>query len=311
MTLLLACGETPTQVLDLQVRGDAETKSLPELPPPFASEEIEAMVETFDWAETDTLPVLDEDGRPALHYALVLLRDRSELEELGTHEVHHDALPLFEIEHERWDGLTGMHAFPGSEVGDFAFALLPAELFNLYRQAALDGEPIFHAVILREVPVPEARMPGGSVDYDWLAAQGFVYGGTLDGEASVDGTTRELSVGRHDAALSGRVVRAARRLARGAINSVRRAASEVRQGLGGSRPFGLRLFVHETDEDFDLGPDAQMRQAWLGENAGQPIRVKGVEVLVASGAMISLDRGATDRNGYVHFRIPNARRIRV
>ena len=60
VTLLLACGDFPTQVLDLEVRGDTETKSLPELPLPFASEEIEAMVETFDWAETVALPVLDE-----------------------------------------------------------------------------------------------------------------------------------------------------------------------------------------------------------------------------------------------------------
>lgn len=315
--VLLGCGEPPTEVLDLQVRADVETRSLPELAPPFASAEIEAMVETFDWADTEVLPELDEDGRPALYYALVLLRDRSELEELGTHEIHHDALPLFEVEHARWDGQIGTHAFPGSDVGDFAFALIPAEVINLYRQAALDGEPIFRAVILREVPVPEARLPGGSVDYDWLGAQGFVYGGTtayagVSRDEAVGAREDELDgVGRSEAALAGRVVRAARRLVRRVINGVRQVASEVRQALGGDRRFGLRLFVHETDADFDLGPDALMRQAWLGGRGGQPIQVKGVEVLVASGAMISLDRGFTDRNGFVHFRIPTANRIRV
>jgi hypothetical protein len=274
--VLLGCGEPPTEVLDLQVRADVETRSLPELAPPFASAEIEAMVETFDWADTEVLPELDEDGRPALYYALVLLRDRSELEELGTHEIHHDALPLFEVEHARWDGQIGTHAFPGSDVGDFAFALIPAEVINLYRRAALDGAPIFRAVILREVPVPEARLPGGSIDYDWLGAQGFVCGGTtayagVSRDEAVGAREDELDgVGRSEAALAGRVVRAARRLVRRVINGVRQVASEVRQALGGDRRFGLRLFVHETDADFDLGPDALMRQAWLGDRGAHP-----------------------------------------
>ncbi|MEM6960975.1 MAG: hypothetical protein AAF550_04435, partial [Myxococcota bacterium] len=327
---LTGCDQRDTQVIRVDIEGEGESMSLPELPPPFETEEIEAMVETFEWSTTEALTELDEDGRPALHYVLILIRDRQNLEELNLFEIHYDALPLFEVEHERWGEQAGKFTFPGSQYGDFAFALIPAEVYNLFRQEALDGEPVFDAILLQEVPVPEARMPGGSVDYDWLGAQGFVYGGTEafaeepapEGESEAESTSDALShrgesyrgdasVGVYRAALGGRIARRIRRSVQRGINFVREVSSEVRQFFGRSRKFSLSLSVRNTDPDFDTRPDEVMRQAWLGDRSGEPIIPHGAEVRVASGLMVSLDRGRIDRNGFVRFDVPRAKRIRV
>ena len=304
--LSFACeSDAPTQIIEAPLLPSGDAPRLPALEPPFAAEEIENRVVDFRWEDTEPLAELDEAGRPALHYALVLLTERADIDELALMELHFDALPLFEIEHARWEGQTGMHHFPGSSVGDFAFALLPAEVFNYFRERALAGEPVFDAVILQDIPEPEARMPGGSLDYEWMLANGFDYGASQLEETG----TREDGVGSSGSMLLGRIVRAARRVVRAAVNGVRRAANEVREFIGGTRPFSLRLFVHNTDPYFSPRQEL-LRQAW-GQDVGDVIYVDGLEVLVASGVMISLDSVRTDSNGFVRMDVPQAGRIRV
>lgn len=312
LSTLSAC-EKKRNVVDVSLVGEGPNRSLPELAAPIPPDEIEGLATTFDWTETEALPEVDEDGRPALYYVMVLLRGREDLAELNLMDIHNDALPLFEVEHAAWADQTGMHSFPGSEEGDVAFALVPGEAYNIFRSAALDGDPIFDAVFLRDVPVAEAQLPGGSIDYDWMGSEGFVYGVTTAYAEpdSDDVGSRDDAIGSRTSPLVGRVFRAARRLVKRAVNGVRQVVAEVREGLGGTNEFSLRLFVHNTDPDFDTGPNELMRQGWMSPDAGRPIRVKGLEVLVASGTMISLNRGFTDENGFVRFDIPRARRIRV
>ncbi|HJL33839.1 MAG TPA: hypothetical protein RMI62_32405, partial [Polyangiaceae bacterium LLY-WYZ-15_(1-7)] len=176
---LLACDGTqdiPERVVPaVLLAEESEGMWLPELPPPLSVEEQEAMLDTFRWEDTEPLPITDEDGNPALHSALVLLRDRDNLEELGLTGVYYDALPLFDEDQAMWEGQVGAIAIPGTERGSFAFAILPAELYNLVRERALEGDPLFDAVILRESP--EAyRLPGGSLSYSVLLEEGFTYG---------------------------------------------------------------------------------------------------------------------------------------
>jgi len=294
------------QRIEARLNGEGDSAQLPVLEPPMAAGEIEAMAAGFAWTDSRALPELDEDGHPALRYATVLLRDRENLNELMSLGLYCDALPLFDSELSRWDGQTGIFEFPGSSAGDVAFCMLPAQVYNLFRQLALDGDPLLDAIVLRELPEPDARLPGGSLSYTWAAAQGFRYGLDVDAPSATGPT--DGGVGAGTGMLFGRIRRSVRRIVRDVVNGTRRALAAAREALGGSHEFSLTLFVHPTDQAFDTSD--LMRQHW-GSHGGEPVRVDGLPVQVASGVMVSLDEKKTDDQGFVRMRIPRARRIRV
>ncbi|HJL04870.1 MAG TPA: hypothetical protein RMH85_30120 [Polyangiaceae bacterium LLY-WYZ-15_(1-7)] len=310
---LLACDGTqdiPERVVPaVLLAEESEGMWLPELPPPLSVEEQEAMLDTFRWEDTEPLPITDEDGNPALHSALVLLRDRDNLEELGLTGVYYDALPLFDEDQAMWEGQVGAIAIPGTERGSFAFAILPAELYNLVRERALEGDPLFDAVILRESP--EAyRLPGGSLSYSVLLEEGFTYGRPYADifEADDEADSRTEGVRGRRSPLIGRIVRSARRIVEGVVTGLRRGAAELREKLaGGGRIVSVRLEVLNASEGFDQ--DRPIQQAW-GERAGSPIWMDGVPIRFAYRGM-GIDGARTNENGYVEVEIPKSRHLRI
>jgi hypothetical protein len=153
----------------------------PILNPPTTPDESRAIRDSFSWK--NTRPVATFRGQnPTLYYALIYIEDESDLEALEDLQIHWDTVPLFADERDLWiaktEGMTPV--FDGE--GGFVFAVIPGFTFNLLREAALCRDPqavdeAFQVVQLREIPVPEARERGGSLSYEFLAAEGFQYRG--------------------------------------------------------------------------------------------------------------------------------------
>jgi hypothetical protein len=65
--------------------------------------------------------------------------------------------------------------FTGDGEGIFAFAVIPGVLYNTLRERALEGDPAFRAVILRDPPTEDVTNEDGSLDYEALVKRGFTY----------------------------------------------------------------------------------------------------------------------------------------
>ena len=160
---------TPTlqsgQVAEISVPGIAGGI----LEEPISAAESAQMRDAFSWASTHTLTETDSQGRPELWYAMVYLRHRSDASILDQLLIRHSYLPLFVAEQTPWQGLRGFFLHHGDGKGVFVFALLPGGVYNLLRQDALSGNPLFDVIYLREPPA-SARAADGSVSYDALAS---------------------------------------------------------------------------------------------------------------------------------------------
>lgn len=100
------------------------------------------------------------DGNAALHYAMIELRsqrDAAMLSELG---LHAESQPLFgeELREPSKESPQGIFREPAhDERGVFAFAIVPAAVYEAMMASAREGAPVFASVILREVPDERAR----------------------------------------------------------------------------------------------------------------------------------------------------------
>lgn len=279
---------------------------LPLLPPPITSEETAELRESFQW--TDTAPVAETNpaGRPALFYALVFLRNQAELESMRLMGLYLDAMPIFDEELVRYDGLAGVLQFEGDGEGSFAYTVLPGEVYNQLRDIALVGEPAFDSIILVDSPVSEAVLSDGSLSYEFLAGRGFTYGFS-DEELGTAPAERGADVGRATEALGGRLQRVVQRVARRVVNTVRRGFAEVREFFAGSRRFSVRIGVN-TNSVFAFGSgrflESPLRRAW-GANQGREITIPGVQVQVRNN--MNINTGRLDENGYLEMRVPKGR----
>lgn len=168
------------------------TLHLPTVPPPRTPDESRTIRDRFSWKTTVRVPVFTGQD-PTLYYALIYVRDQSDLEALDELKIHWDTVPLFREERDVWvveqaDPAAGQTrrttpVFDGE--GGFVYAVVPGLTFNLLREAALcsnpeEAEEVFPVVQLREIPVAEARNRDGSVSYEFLATEGFQYRGLPD-----------------------------------------------------------------------------------------------------------------------------------
>jgi hypothetical protein len=311
--LLSGCDGEPEELISVDLLGEGEDAEAPRLPPPLTAEETTALREAFSWRDTQRLNEVDADGNPALYYTMIAIRPPEDEALLEMARVYFDAMPIFPEELEPWEDSAGIIEFEADEKGAFVYAVLAGAVYNHIRQAALEGEPVFDAVILRDPPSPDALLPGGSLSYAWLVEQGFTYG--FSREELEEGDSSGV-VGAVHSPLLGRIVRGIINIGRGIVNGIRRGIGVLKAGIGGTRPFRLELRVLNTDEAFERTfafrgesfSDGVMRRAW-GPNLNREISVPGAKVMIGVNASLTVTR--TDDNGYAEIRIPKGKGLRV
>lgn len=300
------CAEDEPIVDYALVGSEDGSSSLPVLPPPFTAEETTALRAGFDWADTSELAETDEEGRPAYYYANILVGSREQADVLELARVYHDAMPLFPEELAAWeDAGPGTVDIVGDDRGAFVFALLPGAVYNEIRRTALAGEPAFEVVRLREVPDEAAQRPGGHLDLDVLVERGCTFGLT-EQELEPDTAAVTGAIGRVEAPLFGRLVRAIIRIGRTIANTVRTFVAIVRL----KRDFSFRMRVVNMDPLFfgaaptagvAVSDDQILRQGW-GSNAGTPVVPHGAIIVVRTNMGITMNELSS--LGEVAMRVP-------
>ncbi len=255
---------------------------LPWLDPAIARPEAETMRKNFDWSKTTPLRELDADGSPALYYAAIYLASREQRVMLDQAQIHHSFMPLFSHEQDKWHGKRGKMSASTDGKGAFVFTVVPGRIYNLIRQFALDGDPLFPAVVLRQIPKP-LQNAQGSLSYDRLVEARFRYRGMepIRPSAEPTGQAQQPLV-----ILTARL--ALKAVAEAAIEVVRAIAIALGNrdrngaifGWGAAGTVNLRLTLDVKDTDPAFG-GASMRRAW-GKDAGTPVMLPGVRVSVWS-----------------------------
>ncbi len=219
--------------------------------------------------------------------------------------IHYSPLPLFSEEFSRWQGQRGTFGHEGDGQGQFLFTLMPAATYNLLRQAALEGEPIYRVIALRDLP-SEARLSDGSVSYQALRESGFLYRGLQPADVE----TWESSEGVMRQPLLSRVRRAiVRAIAKVVVGVVRLAV----QGIGvidrwgrGAVQLNIDFQVLNTDPGFSQ--NVPMQRAW-GAGAGQPVVLPDLRISVWQfGALVpTLYTARTGDTGDATVRVARGR----
>lgn len=293
-------------VLDL--RPDDGEVNLPTLEPPLSAEETRALRDGFSWTEASELPETDASGRPALYYALVYLRSQDDRELLERTGAHHSGIPLFEEEREKWKGQTGFFMFEGDGEGVFRFAIIPGFFFNAIRQAALDGESVFRAVVLRDAPTAFTQ-PDGSLSYEALGAEGFTYGGGLEEPVDAAASTQGV-IGRQVHPFLSEIVRGIGNAIEEVVKTARDAVGELDEVAAGSAIVQVSVRPLNTDDGFVDG--SWMRRAW-GDNVRDndvpsfraPMWIRGAVVEAHKG--VSLSRARLEGWGIARLEVPKGR----
>jgi hypothetical protein len=288
------------------------------LDPPILPAESVRLRRGFSWKRTKALPELDPQGNPALHHALIYVRDKEELEGLDELLIHWSPKPFFASELGSYLGRCGAIHYEGDGRGSFVFAILPAITYNLIRQGALNPDPVegdqslFEAVILR-APPEEITNSDGSLSWDALKSAAYLYRGltALPDEPLQQPFWNSVK----------------RRLARAIAQTVKSTVRVVTAGLGvidgaitGRSTVAVDLHVLNRDPLFGLR--RVMTRAW-GPDAGTELRLGGVRVEVLqwssfwlptqfSGtlgndgkARIRVAKGGTGRNGTICMAMKN------
>jgi len=214
-----------------------------DLEPPLSPAESVQTRDAFSWERTQPVAETNAEDHPALYSALIYLEDRDHVAALDELLLHHDSLPLFAAELEQWKGQRGFFQHEWDGKGLFRFALVPGAIYNRLREAALQGNVVFRAVVLRDLPA-SARGQDGSLSYAALRASGFLYRGEGPAPAASGGTKPRTVKQELFGAILRRVVKAIADVAVGVVNEVRardRHRPGLRAGVLAERPGRSRL----------------------------------------------------------------------
>lgn len=264
-----------------------------DLEPPLSPPDSIQIRDAFSWERTQPVAETNAEGHPALYSALIYVEDRDHLWALDELLIHHEGLPLFAEELERWNGQKGFFRHEWDGKGLFRFGLVPGAIYNRLRAAALEGNVVFRAVVLRDVPA-SARGADGSISYAALRASGFLY--RNEGPApTVETSTGPRTIRQElfGAALR-LVVKAIGAVAVGVVDGVRQGIGELDREANGSVELTVDLEVLNVDPAFTVG--TPMVRAW-GPGMGQPVRLPGVKVLARQRGLGPFSTLFTARTG--------------
>jgi hypothetical protein len=265
--------------------------------------EVRELREIATSIEAEGLDEHDERGRPALHYAMIEVRDPEDVARLGELQIHWDVMPLFESEQRMFADAKGPAYVepPSDDTGAYVFALVPAALFNALLEAQRQDERLFPTMLLREVPEKDARAstPSG-VSHDWLEEQAFVW--------DSEGGYEPLPKGAE-----GPVARARDRLAP-RLEAVQAYASEamvrILETFADATPIVLlnstnvrvQLTLRSADPVFvdATGTARVIRRGW-GNATGRAVDIRGANVVARQG--LNRIRRAVDESNRANVRV--------
>jgi hypothetical protein len=227
----------------------------------------------------DPLAATDSSGTPALHYAMIEIRDQRHAALLAELGLHVDAQPLFAEElRDDPDAKSGILREPATDGrGVFAFVVLPAAVYEAMVELAAAGTPAFPTVLLRAVPDKDARDDEATLSrlsFTALEAQGFEWN-TLDETRAPEPTDKEEAAVEAEwfASMAGLV-----ELAQVELTQARKTF--VPYALG--TPVSIRVLPRETDNLFRVanepGSSNVMVRAW-GPSRGSAVDLRGVPVV--------------------------------
>ena len=291
--------------------------------------------DSFSWNNTTALseaPVrnVTVDGQvlrlPAIHYALIYVRDANELRELDEIGVHYDLAPLFG---EEWPdtGTSLVLPFNGDPEdghGMFAFALLPAITYNALRAESLAGEDTFRAVILRDVP-ESADAGNNTVSYDFIAEnmaswapprteltdEGEVALPPLEEEgASVAGAAEDKRLGR----FLRRALRRVRDFTRGSIDLLRRGIGALATLVVQTSQLDLVTSVNDRTRaplvrGWDDGVDNPSPDEPRG--FGKRLTLNGLRVNVSGMSRLTLYQAKLNNRGRARVEVPRWLNVQI
>lgn len=256
--------------------------------PTLAALTPEEVTELRFFAESKEGEVLDEQdarGRPALHYAMIEVRDPEDVARLGELQIHWDVMPLFESEQTVLSDAKGPAYIepPADEVGAYVFALMPAALYNALLEAQRVDERLFPTMVLRSVPEADARESTESgVSHGWLQEQGFVWDSEGGLEPLPKGAEGPVALARERLAPRLETVKA----------YAADAIARVVETFGDATPIVLfnsvdvrvQLTLRSADPVFvdASGLARVIRRGW-GDSSGRAADIRGANVVARQG----------------------------
>jgi hypothetical protein len=313
------CDDAPSAtVLTIDFRSETQDGveiGLPHLPPAVSTEDVRALVEGFSWNATTPLPELDDEGNPTLYYARIYVKSREEIAALDQAYIQASTMPLLSSERAQWSGMKGRMQSPSDGRGILLFSVIPGRIYNIVREQALLGDPLFEAIEIVELP-EEARTTKGSFSYAGLRAAGFRFRG-------IDfARPQDPDVGRSQQPVVLLAAREVLKLAAEAADELNRLIAKAAGnrdrngwfgwGAAGSANIFFQTDLRETDPAFggvlpptgSSTPDLSqpVRRAW-GDTAGQVVKLPGVRISVWSQGdatvawLATLFEGTTNGNG--------------
>jgi hypothetical protein len=309
--------ETPKNVR-LELRSEKKNGKevgLPWLEPAITRAEGLGLVKDFDWQKTTPLREYDADGAPALYYGVVYLFSREQRLMIDQVHLHHSFMPLFGHERTKWHAKKGKVPQSTDGKGAFVFTIVPGRIYNLIRQWAIAGDPLFPAIVLRDVP-KSAQNAEGSISYDYLVQARFKYRGMepIRPQAGVGTSQQKLVIVTARAALKA-IAEAAEeipRLIAIALGNRDRDGLIFGIGAAGTATLNLTLDVHDTDPAWG---GTSMTRAW-GLDSGKPVMLPGVRVSIWSRGdstvlgLPTLFEATTDKDSIAVFKLAKDRPVR-
>ncbi len=292
----------PAQFTEVHVRlGGTAT-----MEPPLSRAQSVALREGFRWADTLALPETNSEGLDSLWYAQIYVQSKEEKESLKWLYIHHDTLPLFNVELSRWSGQTGVFSNETDGVGNWVYAVIPGITYNQIRAAALNGDEIFHAMVLRQPPA-DARNADGSLSYAALARNGFVYeadlsvvvpddDAALNQASAVKGLAKTTALAQPKARprLLRGLIRAIAAVVKGVTNAVQRVCGAVDRWVNGSVNYTVALDVLNLDPTF--GTQQPFQRSW-GANRCQEAKLPDVRIEIRQWAPLGITTMFTEHSG--------------
>ena len=251
-------------------------------------EQTTQMRRSFDWFADEFLVAETSGGEPAVYYAWVLIRNKTELLSLRRLFIHVLKRPLFQEELQRFAGRCGTFDNPGDGTGIFVPVLIPGVTYNLLKRLvfpppfgpAIAGDrDIFEAIILRNDEVPAAaRNPNGSVNLQVLAESGFRWldyePRPLPNHASIELESAGVSKALSDAfEWSAQAVR-------DVTEFVTNRIADLDRLFRGESEITLHLRSVTRDAAFGSEADAYTMIRGWGPSRGDPLGAPGLQVTI-------------------------------
>lgn len=244
----------------------------------LSPEQTRQMYDAFNWNNAHHVQERNADGKPAVYYGWIFVRNTSELLALRKLYIHLLTRPLFDEELVKYAGRCGTFTNRGDGRGTFVPVVIPGTTYNklidVRTSPDVSGDRnIFDAVILRTVP-SAARNSNGSISWKALLDSGFVYLG-YETRPLPDWNTMQLGSGASKALSDAMewVATAAKNIG----EEITQGLAYIQRLLKGSVDITLRLRAITKDPLY--GNNAVMIRGW-GPYANNPLGATGLQVAI-------------------------------